>query len=77
MYGAVEPAAGGALVDIQLLRPGRTPRTVAVTQVRRASASASRFSRVVHIRRGGLYRAFVHVLSGKQTAGHSRSLLLR
>jgi hypothetical protein len=77
MYGAVEPAAGGASVDIQLLRPGRTPRTVAVTQVRRASASASRFSRIVRVRRGGLYRAFVHVLSGKQTGGHSRSLLLR
>jgi len=77
MYGVVEPAVGGALVDIQLLRPGRTPRTVAVTPVKRASASASRFSRVVHIRRGGLYRALVHVLSGKQTAGHSRPLLLR
>jgi hypothetical protein len=77
MYGVVEPAVGGAAVDIQLLRPGRTPRTVAVTRVKRASASASRFSRVVHVRRGGLYRALVHVLSGKQTAGHSRSLLLR
>jgi hypothetical protein len=75
MYGVVEPATGGASVDIQLLRPGHTPRTVAVTRVRRASAS--RFSRIVRVRRGGLYRALVYVPSGKQTAGHSRSLLLR
>ncbi|HWY90165.1 MAG TPA: hypothetical protein VNY31_05780 [Solirubrobacteraceae bacterium] len=77
MYGVVEPAATGASVDFQLLRHGLRPRTVAVTRVVGAGASASRFSRIVRVRRGGLYRAIVHVLSGKQVAGHSRSLLLR
>ena len=77
MSGMVEPAVGGASVELQLLRHGLSPRTVASTRARHAGANTSRFSRVVRIRRGGLYRAFVQVPSGGQAAGHSRSLLIR
>jgi hypothetical protein len=72
MYGTVAPAEVGAPVGFQLMRPGHRPLTVAGTVVRRASASGARFSRVVHIRRGNLYRAYVQVTGGKQvpaTAG--------
>ncbi len=76
MYGTVTPAAVGARVGFQLLRPGLKPRTVSGTLVKPASASASRFSRVVRIRRPGLYRAFVQVSNGRQVSGHSRALLI-
>jgi hypothetical protein len=77
MYGVVAPAAAGASVGFQLLRPGHRPLNVAGTKVRRASASASSFSRVVRISRGGFYRALVRVDNGKQVPGHSRALLIR
>jgi hypothetical protein len=77
MYGTVAPAAVGAPVGFQLMRSGRRPVTVAGTITRRASASGARFSRVVRIRRGGLYRAYVQVAGGKQVSGSSRSLLIR
>lgn len=77
MAGVVEPAVREAEVAFQLLRPGMRPRTVASAQVSGASASASRFSRVLRLRRGGLYRTFVRVPSGRQATGYSRSLLIR
>lgn len=77
MYGTVMPAEVGARVGFQLMRPGLGPLTVAGTVVKPANASTSRFSRVVRIRRGGLYRAFVQVANGKQVSGHSRPLLIR
>lgn len=77
IYGVVEPAAGGASVDFQSLRSGRRPQTVASARVKRSGAGASRYSRLVRIRRGGLYRVFLQAPSGKQTSGHSRSLLIR
>ncbi len=77
MYGAVRPAAGSAEVVYQLLRPGLRPLTVGITSLRRAGADVSHFSRVVRIRRGGLYRALVQVENGKQVPGHSRPLLIR
>lgn len=77
MYGVVEPAVTGATVGFQLMRPGHGPLSVAGTKVKSASAGASRFSRIVPIRRGGLYRAIVRVDNGKQISGHSRSLLIR
>jgi hypothetical protein len=77
MYGTVTPAEVGAHVGFQLMRPGLKPLTVAGTIVKPANASTSRFSRVVHIRRGGRYRALVQVNNGKQVSGHSRLLLIR
>ena len=77
MSGTVTPAGPGARVAFQLMRPELTPLTVASTIVKSSSTSASRFSRVVRIRHGGLYRALVSVNTGKQISGHSRALLIR
>jgi hypothetical protein len=77
MYGVVEPAVAGSSVGFQLLRPGRPPLSVAGTKVRHASASASRFSRIVRVRRGGLYRAYVQVSNGRQISNHSRAVLIK
>lgn len=77
LYGAVEPAAVGAPVVFQLLRPGLRPRGIGGTVVLRATTGTSRFSRIVRIRRGGLYRALVQVSNGRQVPGHSRAILIR
>jgi len=77
MYGAVEPTEVGASVSFQLLRPHRAPLGVAWTRVGRATTNASRFSRIVHIRHRGLYRAIVYVNNGVQVSGYSRTLLVR
>jgi hypothetical protein len=53
-----------------------TPRSVGSTTVLRATTGASRFGRVVRIRRGGLYRALVQVNNGKQVSGHSQAILI-
>ncbi|HSS39707.1 MAG TPA: hypothetical protein VLT58_13150, partial [Polyangia bacterium] len=89
LYGTVTPAKPGAHLDFQLLkkvRPGNTPKAEERTTkyasqfstlVKRATASVSRFSVVVKIRRGGSYRAYVRLSSkGAVVSGWSRSLLL-
>jgi len=77
LYGTVTPAELGALVSFQLLRPGRKPATVGSTIITTGrTATFSRFSRVVHIPRAGLYRALVTVASGAQVSNHSRTLLI-
>jgi hypothetical protein len=89
LYGTVTPAKPGAHVQFQLFksaRPGdsekgeeRTSRyaTQFSTIVKRGTATVSRFSSVVEVRRGGSYRAYVN-LSHKQAVGpgYSRTLLL-
>jgi hypothetical protein len=78
LYGAVEPAEVGAPVTFQLLRNGFPPSNIGgKTEARRATTGESRFSLVVRIRRGGLYRALVDVSNGKQVSGHSRAILIR
>jgi hypothetical protein len=76
LYGSVKPSEVGTHVGFQLLQPGLRPLYVSGTRVRRATTSTSRFSRVVRIRRGGLYRAIVRVDNGKQVSGHSRAILI-
>jgi hypothetical protein len=77
LYGVVTPAQVGALVGFQLLRPGRKPLTVASTIITdRSDKAFSRFSRVVHIRHAGLYRAFVRVVSGAQVSNGSHAILI-
>jgi hypothetical protein len=89
LYGTVTPAKPGARVQFQLfksVRPGssekgeeRTSRyaTQFSTVVKRGTATVSRFSSVVEVRRGGSYRAYVN-LSSKQAVGpgYSHTLLL-
>jgi len=77
LYGTVTPAEVGAQVRFQLLRPGRKLLNVGATLVRHRSSTVSEFSRVLHIRRAGLYRAFVRIVSGAQESGQSRVILIR
>ncbi len=77
MYGTVTPAVTYAPVTFQLIRRGHRPLTVASTTVKPVRQGESRFSRVVRVRRGGLYRAFVQTPGGKHVSGYSRPLLVR
>jgi hypothetical protein len=77
LYGTVTPAELGALVDFQLLRPGRRPVTVGSTIITGGTRTVSRFSRVVRIHRAGLYRAFVYMTNGAQVSNQSRAILIR
>ncbi len=76
LFGTVTPAQPVALVDFQLLAPGHRLATVGSTVITGAAGSFSRFSRVVRIRRVGLYRAYVQVASGAQLSNHSRAILI-
>jgi hypothetical protein len=89
LYGTVTPAKPGAHLNIQLLkqvRPGNSPKTEERTTrfatqfrtaVKRGTATTSRFSVVVTIRRGGSYRAYVNLSNRAAViAGWSRSVLL-
>lgn len=75
-YGSVTPAQVGALVSFQLLRPGHKPLAVASAIITDRAKAVSRFSRTVRIRRAGLYRAYVHVVSGAQVSNGSRTILI-
>jgi hypothetical protein len=76
LYGTVAPGQVGALVSFQLLRPGHKPRAVASTLITDRARAVSRFRRLVRISRAGLYRAFVHVVSGAQVSNTSRPILI-
>lgn len=76
LFGTVTPAQPVALVDFQLLAPGHRMVRVGSTVITGAAGSFSRFSRVVRIRRAGLYRAYVQVASGAQLSNHSRAILI-
>ena len=77
LYGTITPAQTGAVVGLQLLRPGRKPLGLGSTLATQGRGSFSRFSRVVHIPRGGFYRAHVIVASGAQVSNYSRTILIR
>lgn len=77
MYGTVAPTEAGARVAFELIRQGLQPLTVASTTVKPTRTDESRFSRVLRVRRRGLYRAFVQTHGGKHVSGHSRDVLIR
>jgi len=77
LYGMVTPAEVGAQVGLQLLGPKGRPVNVGDTLIKRGKAGVSRFSRVLRIRRAGLYRASVYVVSGAQVPNHSRAIRIR
>jgi hypothetical protein len=76
LYGTVAPAEVGALVGFQLLRPGRSVNEGG-TVVKPGTATVSRFSRIVHIRHRGLYRALVKVSDGAHVSNYSAPILVR
>ncbi len=60
LYGTVAPAEVGALVGFQLLQPGNSINEGG-TVVKAGTADVSQFSRIVRIRRPGVYRALVKI----------------
>ena len=76
LYGTVAPAEVGALVGFQLLTPGKSINEGG-TVVKAGTATVSRFSRTVHIRRPGLYRALIKVSDGAHISNYSAPILVR
>jgi hypothetical protein len=77
LYGAVAPAEVGALVGFQLLTPGKSINQGG-TVVKAGSATVSRFSRIVRIRKPGLYRALIKVSAdGAHVSNYSTPILVR
>jgi hypothetical protein len=75
LYGTVTPAEVGALVGFQLLRPGKSLNQGG-TVVKADTATVSRFSRVVRVRKG-LYKALVQVTDGAHVSSYSAPVLIR
>jgi len=76
LYGTVAPAEVGALVGFQLLRPGRSLNQGG-TVVKTGTATVSRFSRVIHVRHPGLYRALIRVTDGAHVSAYSAPIFVR
>jgi hypothetical protein len=71
LYGAVVPAEAGARVAFQRLRRDHRWVTESGTVVRAHTATDSRFSRIVHLRHRGLYRALVAIADPAHVSNHS------
>lgn len=78
LYGTVAPAEVGALVGFQLLQPGNSINQGG-TVVKAATPTVSQFSRIVRVRRPGLYRALIKVSSsdGAHVSSYSAPILVR
>lgn len=76
LYGTVAPAEVGALVGFQLLRPGNSINQGG-TVVKAGTPTVSRFSRIVRVRRPGLYRALVRVTDGAHVSNYSAPIFVR
>jgi hypothetical protein len=76
IYGTVSPAIDGMEVGIMHVVGGREV-LVAGTILHHANATSSRFSRVIRVKRHGLYRVFVKVTNGAQRSNYSQPLFIR
>jgi len=76
IYGTVAPAVDGMEVGIMRITGGRNV-LVAGTTLHHRNASTSRFSRVIRVRRGAIYRVLVRVTNGAQTSNYSQPLFIR
>jgi hypothetical protein len=77
LYGTVAPAEVGALVGFQLLRPGNSINQGG-TVVKTATPTVSWFSRIVRVRRPGLYRALIKVSAdGGHVSNYSAPIFVR
>jgi hypothetical protein len=75
-YGTVAPAEVGAQVGFQLLRAHHRSVNQGGTAVTPGTPTVARFSRVVHIRHHGLYRALVKISDPSHVSGYSRPILV-
>jgi hypothetical protein len=76
LYGTVAPAEVGALVGFQLLRPGNSLNEGG-TVVKAGTSDVSQFSRIMRVRRPGLYRALIKVSDGAHVSNYSAPILVR
>ena len=76
IYGTVTPAVDGAEVAVMRITGGRN-QLVAGTTLHHRNATSSRFSRVVRVHRGAVYRVLVRVTNGAQTSNYSQPLFIR
>ncbi len=76
IYGTVTPAVDGAEVAVMRITGGAN-RLVAGTTLRHDNATSSRFSRVVRVHRGAVYRVLVRVTNGAQVSNYSAPLFIR
>jgi len=77
LYGTVAPAEVGALVGFQLLVAGHKSVNEGGTVVKAGTPTVSRFSRVVRVRRRGLYRALIDISDGAHVSNYSTPILVR
>jgi hypothetical protein len=77
LYGTVVPAEVGAEVGFQLLKPGHRSVNEGGTRVTAASATSSRFSKVMRVPHHGLYRALVRIKDGAHVSNYSAPVLIR
>ncbi|HEX4838499.1 MAG TPA: hypothetical protein VFV03_08265 [Solirubrobacteraceae bacterium] len=77
LYGTVTPAEVGARVGFQLLRPGSSSVNKGGAFVRSGTASVSRFSSIVRIRRRGVYEALVEINDGSHVSAYSAPVRIR
>ncbi len=76
IYGTVSPAVDGAEVAVMRITGGAN-QLVAGTTLHHDTATASRFSRVVRVKRGAVYRVLVRVTNGAQVSNYSEPLFIR
>lgn len=77
LYGTVAPAEVGVLVGFQLLQPGHNSVNEGGTGLKADTPTVSSFSRVVRIRRRGLYRALIQVPAGSRVSNYSSPIFIR
>jgi hypothetical protein len=77
LSGTVVPAESRAKVAFQRLGGDHRWHTESGTVVRPATATTSRFSRTVHLRHRGLYRAYVTIADPAHVSGPSGSVRIR
>ncbi len=76
IYGTVTPAVNGAEVAVMRITGGAN-QLVAGSTLRHDTTTSSRFSRVVRVHRGAVYRVLVRVTNGAQTSNYSEPLFVR
>ncbi len=77
LYGTVTPAEVGAQVGFQLLIAGGRTVNEGGTIVKAATPTVSSFSRTVHLRHRGVYRALVKISDGAHVSAYSAPILVR
>jgi hypothetical protein len=77
LYGSVAPAEVGALVGFQLLQRGHRSVNEGGTVVKAGTSTVSSFSRVVRVRRAGLYRALIKIADGARVSNYSTPIPVR